>query len=100
MPGNQAGDVAYFAERRDVILRALAEAGREPDDFTFAAQISCGNSSAERREALEVSRRMLRAGASHLILAVPGGGGPEALQAMAQEVALPLRETAEADRGS
>lgn len=98
MPGNQAGDVAYFAERRDVIRRALAEAGRDPDDFTFAAQISCGTSTAERREALEVSRKMVRVGASHLILAVPGGGGPEALQAMAREVALPLRETAAAER--
>lgn len=91
MPGNQAGDVAYFAERRDVIRRALDEAGRDPDDFTFAGQISCGSSAAERRVALDVARQMLRAGAGHLILAVPGGGGPEALLRMAREVALPLR---------
>ncbi|HEX5828183.1 MAG TPA: LLM class flavin-dependent oxidoreductase, partial [Candidatus Limnocylindrales bacterium] len=36
MPGNLPGDVAYFAERRDVIRRALEAAGRDPDAFSFA----------------------------------------------------------------
>jgi alkanesulfonate monooxygenase SsuD/methylene tetrahydromethanopterin reductase-like flavin-dependent oxidoreductase (luciferase family) len=92
MPGNMAGDVDYFVERRDVIRRALEEAGRDPDEFSFAGQISCGSSAGERREALDASRQMLRGGANHLILSVPGAAGPEALRAMAQEVALPLRE--------
>ncbi|HUG48474.1 MAG TPA: LLM class flavin-dependent oxidoreductase [Candidatus Limnocylindria bacterium] len=94
MPGNMCGDVDYFAERRDVIRRALEDAGRDPAEFIFAGQVACGNSSGERRQALEVSKRMLRAGADHLILAVPAGAGAEGLRAMAEEVARPLREWA------
>lgn len=96
MPGNMAGDVAYFSQRREVIRRALEAAERDPDDFSFAGQISCGSTPAERREAHEVARRMLRAGANHLILSVPGGAGPAALREMAQEVALPLRDESRA----
>lgn len=92
MPGNQAGDVAYFAERRGVLMRALEEAGRDPGNFTFAGQISCGKSRGERREALETSRKMLRAGAGHLILATPAGAGVQGLEQMAEEVAQPLRD--------
>ena len=40
MPGNRPGDVAYFAEQRDRIRRALDAIGRDPDDFTFAAQLT------------------------------------------------------------
>ena len=43
MPGTRLGDVAYFAERRDAISRALEAAGRDPDAFTFAGQLSCGS---------------------------------------------------------
>jgi alkanesulfonate monooxygenase SsuD/methylene tetrahydromethanopterin reductase-like flavin-dependent oxidoreductase (luciferase family) len=92
MPGNMAGDVAYFTERRDVLLRALEDAGRDLGRFTFAGQISCGNSRRERREALEVSRKMLEAGAGHLILAIPAGTGVRGLRQMAEEVAQPLRD--------
>ncbi len=43
MYGNRAGDVAFFVEKRDQIRRALEAAGRDPDDFTFAAQVDCGH---------------------------------------------------------
>ena len=39
MPGNRPGDVDYFAPKRDEIARALEAAGRDPADFTFAAQL-------------------------------------------------------------
>jgi alkanesulfonate monooxygenase SsuD/methylene tetrahydromethanopterin reductase-like flavin-dependent oxidoreductase (luciferase family) len=91
MPGNRPGDVAYFAEKRDEIRRALAAADRDPDDFAFAAQLSCGTTQADRAEALAVARRFVRAGANHVILGLPGSAAPEGLAAVAREVAEPLQ---------
>ena len=94
MPGNRPGDVAYFSQKRDEIRRALEVAGRDPDAFTFAAQLSSGPTDADRREALETARAFVRAGANHLIIGVPGRQGPDGLDAMAVQVAIPLRERA------
>jgi alkanesulfonate monooxygenase SsuD/methylene tetrahydromethanopterin reductase-like flavin-dependent oxidoreductase (luciferase family) len=93
MPGNRPGDVAYFAERRDEIRRALALAGRNPDDFAFAAQLSCGSTPADRAAALGVARRFVRAGANHVILGLPATAAPGGLAAVAREVAEPLRDS-------
>lgn len=95
LPGNRAGDVAYFIEKRDQITRALEAAGRDPRDFTFAAQVDCGADVSTRRAALDVAREMQRAGADHVILGIPGAVAPEGLVAMAREVAQPLREAGE-----
>lgn len=92
MPGNRPGDVAYFAEKRDEIRAALQAAGRDPDAFTFAAQVDCGGSRTERRAGLAAARRFLDAGAGHVILGVPAGAGPAGLAAMAHEVAEPLAD--------
>jgi alkanesulfonate monooxygenase SsuD/methylene tetrahydromethanopterin reductase-like flavin-dependent oxidoreductase (luciferase family) len=90
LPGNRAGDVAYFVEKRDTIRHALESAGRDPDDFTFAAQVDCGTSASDRKSALETARRFQKAGAGHVILGIPGAAAPEALQPMAREVAEDL----------
>ena len=92
MPGNRPGDVGYFAEKRDEIRRALDDAGRSADDFTFAAQLDCGTSTETRRAALEVARRFVAAGANHVILGVPAVAGPDGIGAMAREVAEPLQD--------
>ena len=92
MPGNRPGDVAYFVEKRDEIRRALAAAGRDPDDFAFAAQLSCGTSAADRAAALESGRRFVRVGANHVILGLPATAAPAGLAAVAHEVAEPLRD--------
>ncbi len=94
MPGNRPGDVAYFAEKRDEIRRALAAAGRDPDAFTFAAQLSCGTTTAERRAARETGAAFLRAGAGHVILGLPASDAPAGLADVAREVAEPLAATA------
>jgi alkanesulfonate monooxygenase SsuD/methylene tetrahydromethanopterin reductase-like flavin-dependent oxidoreductase (luciferase family) len=91
MPGNRPGDVAYFAEKRDEIRRALAAADRDPDDFAFAAQLSCGSTVADRAAALDVARNFVRAGANHVILGLPATAAPGGLAAVALEVAEPLR---------
>ena len=92
MPGNRPGDVAYFSEKRDEIRRALDAAGRDPDAFTFAAQLSCGSTAAERREALAIGTSFVRAGAGHVILGLPASAAPNGLADMAREVAEPLAE--------
>jgi alkanesulfonate monooxygenase SsuD/methylene tetrahydromethanopterin reductase-like flavin-dependent oxidoreductase (luciferase family) len=92
MPGNRPGDVAFFSEKRDEIRRAIEVAGRNPDAFTFAAQMSVGSSDAELREARETAQAFLRAGANHLIIGVPGPLGPNAVARMAAEVAAPIRD--------
>jgi alkanesulfonate monooxygenase SsuD/methylene tetrahydromethanopterin reductase-like flavin-dependent oxidoreductase (luciferase family) len=95
MPGNRAGDIAYLVEKRDAMLRALDAAGRDPAGFTFAAQVACGESSADRRAALRTAREFLVAGAQHVILGMAPRLGPDVLVAIAKEVAEPLAERPE-----
>jgi alkanesulfonate monooxygenase SsuD/methylene tetrahydromethanopterin reductase-like flavin-dependent oxidoreductase (luciferase family) len=90
MPGNRPGDVAYFAEKRDEIQRALDAAGRDPDAFTFAAQLDVGVTAAERRAAFEIATAFVRAGAGHVILGLPAAAAPAGLADVAREIAEPL----------
>lgn len=94
MPGDRAGDVAYFAAKREEIRRALETAGRDPDDFSFAGQVAVGDGPAARREALETATAFVRAGADHVIVGIRAALGPSALEAAAREVAEPLRQHA------
>jgi alkanesulfonate monooxygenase SsuD/methylene tetrahydromethanopterin reductase-like flavin-dependent oxidoreductase (luciferase family) len=93
MPGDRANDVDYLRERRDAIMQALEAAGRADAEFDIAGQITCGTTTAERREALDVARRMIEVGATHLILGIPAAAGPDVLRAVAREVAEPLSDT-------
>jgi alkanesulfonate monooxygenase SsuD/methylene tetrahydromethanopterin reductase-like flavin-dependent oxidoreductase (luciferase family) len=92
MPGNRPGDVAYFSQMRDELRQAIEAAGRDPDSFTFAAQISSGGTDIELREARRTAELMLRAGANHLIIGVPVSLGPNGVARMASEVAAPIRD--------
>jgi alkanesulfonate monooxygenase SsuD/methylene tetrahydromethanopterin reductase-like flavin-dependent oxidoreductase (luciferase family) len=94
MPGNRAGDIDYFLDRRDALLRALEEAGRDPAGFSFAGQLNVPSSGEGRRRAREQGEAFLRAGADHVTLGIVARDGPEALRGMAREVAEPLRESA------
>ena len=94
LPGDRAGDAAYLAGRRDALFRALESNGRAPDAFTIVGQVSCGESPADRRGALDQARAMVEAGATHLILAMAPRLGAGGLRAIAREVAEPLLETA------
>jgi alkanesulfonate monooxygenase SsuD/methylene tetrahydromethanopterin reductase-like flavin-dependent oxidoreductase (luciferase family) len=94
MPGNRAGDVAYFIERRDTLRRALEAAGRNPGSFTFAGQLNVPSDHGGRRRAREAGLAFLRAGADHVTLGIVSRDGPVAIEAMAREVATPLAESA------
>jgi alkanesulfonate monooxygenase SsuD/methylene tetrahydromethanopterin reductase-like flavin-dependent oxidoreductase (luciferase family) len=84
--------VEYFAERRDGILAAMAATGRDPAGFAFTAQVQTGTSAESRRAALDGALALVRAGATHMILGMPAGLGPDGLDDVAREVAAPLRE--------
>jgi alkanesulfonate monooxygenase SsuD/methylene tetrahydromethanopterin reductase-like flavin-dependent oxidoreductase (luciferase family) len=94
MTGNRAGDVDYFVERRDALLRALDDVGRDPAGFAFAGQINVESSIHGRRRAREEALAFLEAGADHVTLGIVAREGSAALEAMAREVAEPVRDAA------
>ena len=86
-------DLDYFSEKRDRILAALEAAGRDPSTFDISAQIPTGTTAADRRWALDQAREAVRRGATHVILGMPPRLGPAGVDAIAREVAGPLRES-------
>jgi len=94
MPGNRAGDVAYFVDRRDALRAALDEQRRDPGTFAFAAQVNVPSDPDGRRRAREAALEFVGVGADHITLGMVARDGPLALDAMAREVAEPVRESA------
>jgi alkanesulfonate monooxygenase SsuD/methylene tetrahydromethanopterin reductase-like flavin-dependent oxidoreductase (luciferase family) len=93
LPGINAGDDRYLAQKRERLLRSLEEAGRPADGFAFVGQVHLGQGGQDRSRALTQARAMHRAGATHVILGLAPGQGPEGLRAIAREVAEPLLES-------
>jgi len=94
MPGNRAGDVAYFLDRREALLAALEAEGRDPSTFAFAAQVNVPSDTNGRRRARDTAREFVRVGADHITLGIVARDGPAALELMAREVAQPVAESA------
>lgn len=90
-PGEPA-DLSYFSERRDALLAALEAAGRDPATFDIVAQVGTGRTVEDRRWALDQARTAVGLGATHLILGMPPQLGAAGVDAVAAEVALPLRQ--------
>ena len=91
LTGTEAGDVAYFADRREAILRALEEEGRDPAGFEIVGQVHTGPDASDRSRAVTQARAMAGAGATEMIVGVPAGLGPRALEAAHRDVLGPLR---------
>ncbi len=85
-------DIDYFRAKRDGILAEMADSGRDPEGFAFAAQIQTGTTDVSRAAAVEAGVAFAAAGATHLILGMPARLGPAGLDALAQRVAEPLRD--------
>jgi len=83
--------LAYFSDRRDALIAALVAVGRDPATFAFGAQIPTGADRAGRRAALDASFEAARLGATHIILGMPPRLGAEGVDAVAEEIADPLR---------
>jgi alkanesulfonate monooxygenase SsuD/methylene tetrahydromethanopterin reductase-like flavin-dependent oxidoreductase (luciferase family) len=90
-PGNRAGDVAYFAEKRDDLVAAMEAIGRDPAGFDFVGQVTIGRTQGSRADALAAARGLIGAGATHVILGVASDLGPGALDEAARAIVEPLR---------
>jgi len=90
-PGNQAGNVAYFGEKRDALVAAMKAIGRDPSGFDAVAQVTAGRTAASRAEALTAARDSIDAGATHVVVAVSPDLGPAGLDDVARGLVEPLR---------
>ena len=85
-------DIPYFSEKRDGILAAMADAGRDPAGFAFAAQVPTGTTSESRRAAVDGALPSSAPARPTSSSACRPRLGPDGLTAVAREVADPLRE--------
>jgi alkanesulfonate monooxygenase SsuD/methylene tetrahydromethanopterin reductase-like flavin-dependent oxidoreductase (luciferase family) len=85
-------DLGYFSEKRDEILAALEAIGRDPASFEIGAQVPTGTTAEDRRWALGQARDAAERGATHVILGMPPVLGAAGVDAVARDVAVPLRE--------
>ena len=92
LPGTHVGNIPYFADRREALLRALAAEGRDPAAFELVGQVSAGTDAAGRRRALDEARALAVAGATEVVLAMPAALGPRGLDAVHAELLVPLRD--------
>jgi alkanesulfonate monooxygenase SsuD/methylene tetrahydromethanopterin reductase-like flavin-dependent oxidoreductase (luciferase family) len=81
-----------FSERRDALLRALEAARRDPATFDFGTQIPTGETRDDRQAALAQAQQAVDRGATHVILGMRPTLGPDGVDAVAMEVAQPLRQ--------
>jgi alkanesulfonate monooxygenase SsuD/methylene tetrahydromethanopterin reductase-like flavin-dependent oxidoreductase (luciferase family) len=81
-----------FSTRRAALVEALEAVGRDPATFDFGAQIPTGSTRDERREALVRAKAAVDRGATHIILGMRPNLGPGGVDALASEVAAPLRQ--------
>ena len=88
--GARPSDLDYFSDRRDAVLQAMDEIGRDPAGFAFVAQMPTGRTPAERDVALDLARDAVRRGATHVVLGMPPALGAEGVDAVAREIAEPL----------
>jgi alkanesulfonate monooxygenase SsuD/methylene tetrahydromethanopterin reductase-like flavin-dependent oxidoreductase (luciferase family) len=87
-------DIDYFADRRDALLAAFDAIGRTADGFAFAAQVATGKTREDHRKALDTGREAVARGATHVVLGMAPSLGPAGVDAVAREIAEPLRDAA------
>jgi alkanesulfonate monooxygenase SsuD/methylene tetrahydromethanopterin reductase-like flavin-dependent oxidoreductase (luciferase family) len=85
-------DLGYFSEKRQSILAALEAIGRDPSTFEISAQVPTGTTREDHRWALGQGREAAGRGATHIILGMPPALGAAGVDAVARDVAVPLRE--------
>ena len=85
-------DLDDFSRGRDAIVDGLAAIGRDPATFDFGAQLPTGSTSEDRATALAQGKDAVRRGASHVLLNLRPRMGPDGIDAVAHEVAEPLRQ--------
>ena len=66
--------------------------GRDPATFEISAQVPTGTTAEDRDWALDQAREAVERGATHVILGMPARARAAGVDAVAREVAVPLRE--------
>jgi alkanesulfonate monooxygenase SsuD/methylene tetrahydromethanopterin reductase-like flavin-dependent oxidoreductase (luciferase family) len=94
LPGTHAGNVPYFAEKREALVAALESAGRDPSAFDIVGQVMTGPDPSTRREAVTAARGLVAAGATHIVFGMPPSLGPAGLDALGADCLAPLRDSA------
>lgn len=89
---NLDGSVPGFVERRDVLLRACEEIGRDPAELTLSVQITIPDDGAAREDAVARAIEYGRSGARHIMLTTPARNGAAGIRRLATEVAAPIRD--------
>ena len=84
-------DLEYFSQQRDRILAAMEAIGRDPASFEITAQVPTGTTLEDRRWALDQTKEAVERGATHVILGMPPRLGAAGVDAVARDVAEPLR---------
>jgi alkanesulfonate monooxygenase SsuD/methylene tetrahydromethanopterin reductase-like flavin-dependent oxidoreductase (luciferase family) len=91
LTGTEAGDVEYFSGKRALILAALEAEKRDPATFEIVGQVHTGGDADTRALAVDQARVLVAAGATEMVIGVPAGLGPRALEDAHRDVLGPLR---------
>lgn len=92
LPGTHAGNIEYFAAKRDELAAGLEAEGRDPAAFDIVGQVQTGATAATRHEAVVAARGLIAAGATHIVFGMPAALGPAGLDQIARECLAPLRD--------
>ena len=74
-----------------MLLDRMTELGRDPMGFEFATQIPTGSTLEEWRTTQDLAHQFVAVGANHVILSMPPNLGRDGVDAIATEIAIPLR---------
>lgn len=91
LPNGRTDRLPYFVEHRGRLLERMADIGRDPDGFRFGMQVPTGANEADRAEGLHLALDSVGAGATDIILSMPARLGADGIDAVAREMAEPLR---------
>lgn len=92
LPNGRTDRLPYLVEHRAKLLERMAEIGRDPAGFGFGMQVPTGGTAAERADGLRLAIASVDAGATHVVLSMPARLGAAGIEAVAREMAEPLRQ--------
>jgi len=84
-----SGGASAFKRRRDVLRRHCEDAGRDPNEIAISAQLVVGGDPGQLRDE---AASLVAAGCGEVIFYLDVPRGVEGLEAVAREVATPLRD--------
>lgn len=88
----QPSDLEYFHGRHDALLAALEAIGRDPATFEIAAQVRTGTTVEDHRAARRTALEAVDLGATTVVLGMAPQLGAAGVDAVAREVAIPVRD--------